>query len=231
MNIYIYLLLILRNKMENLKDSLECAIGGIQFSSKRLDTDEFTNEKGDTYVKYLYGCRSFYTIPYGGIMCLPKNQWIFELACIHFMKLSEFIPMKYVSGISNTINVKRSSGIIQKACIDPLNGLIYNTKHDDFLLRCNLSDTSLEEPTIYSEIVKSVRLSEIMELNNINEINVSFPNILKDYSNNEDIFENNYEDDILDIQNNSIETITVLIGKFNELNKYKNLKINIKMWF
>ncbi len=221
--------IILGTKMENLQESLESAIGGIQFSSKRVNTDEFTKEKGETFVKYLYGCRSFYTIPYGGVMYLPKNQWIFDLACIHFMKLSEFIPMKYVSGISDTINVKRTSGIIQNACIDPLNGLIYNKNREDFLLRCNLSDTCLEEPTIYSEIVKSVRLSELMILNNINEINVSFPNILHDYSNNEDIFEN--EDEIIDIQNNSIETITVLINKFNELNKYKNLKINIKMWF
>ena len=217
--------------MENLQYSLECAIGGIQFSSKRVDTDEFTKEKGETIVKYLYGCRSLYTMPYGGIMCLSKNQWIFDLACIHFMKLSNLVPMKYVSGISDTINVKRTSGLIQEACIDPLNGLIYDKGREDFLLRCNLSDTCLEEPTIYSEIVKSVRLSEIMKLNNINDIDISFPNILQDYSNNKDIFENHYEGDILEIQNNSFETITGLINKFNELNKYKNLKINIKMWF
>jgi hypothetical protein len=216
--------------MENLQDSLERAIGGIRFSSKRIDTDEFTKEKGDTYVKYLYGCRSYYTIPYGGIMCLPKNQWIFELACIHFMKFSNLIPMKYVSGINKTIEVKRASGSIQKASIDPLNGLIYDKNLDDFLLRCNLSDNCLEEPTIYSEIVKSVRLSDIMILNNINEIDVEFPNILRDYSNNEDIFENNYDDDIIDIQNNAFETIAELINNFNELNKDKHLKINIKLW-
>jgi len=126
--------------------------------------------------------------------------------------------------------VKRASGSIQKASIDPLNGLIYDKNLDDFLLRCNLSDTCLEEPTIYSEIVKSVRLSDILILNNINEIDVSFPNILRDYSNNEDIFENNYDDDIIDIQNNAFETITELINNFNELNKDKHLKINIKLW-
>ena len=31
--------------MENLLESIERAIGGIQFSTKQIDTDEFTREK------------------------------------------------------------------------------------------------------------------------------------------------------------------------------------------
>ena len=216
--------------MENLLESIERAIGGIQFSTKQIDTDEFTREKSEEacIVQYLYGCRSFYTIPYGGIMMLPKNQWIFELACIHYMKLNEMIPMKFVSGLSNIIKVKRTSGKIQDACIDPLNGIVYNKKYNDFLVRCNLMENDSETPNIYSGIVKSIRLSEVMELNNIYEINVSVPNIINNYANNEDM--NDYEPEILEIQDNSINTITGLINNFNVLNKDKKLKINVTLW-
>ena len=214
--------------MEDLLYSIECAIGGIQFSTKFNDLDEFTKEKGETIVQYLYGSRSFYSIPYGGIMCLPKNQWIFELACIHYMKLNSMIPIKFTSGIPSIIKVKRTSGHIQDACVDPLNGLVYKNKHNDFLLRCNLSENIHEEPTKYSEISKNVKLVDIMTLNNINEISVSIPNILKNYSNNEDIYD--YEGDILDIQDISIKEIVKLIDIFNISNQEQNLKMNVKLW-
>lgn len=214
--------------MEDLLYSIECAIGGIQFSTKYHDKDEFTKEQGETYIQYLYGSRSFYELPYGGIMCLPKNQWIFELACIHYMKLNSLIPIKFISGIPTIIKIKRTSGIIQDACINQLNGLIYNKTYEDFLLRCNFSDDLDEEPTKYSEISKNVKLVDIMTLNNINEINVSIPNIMKIFSNNEEIYE--YEDDILDIQENSINQIAKLINKFNTINQEQNLKMNLKIW-
>lgn len=214
--------------MEDLLESIQCAIGGIQFSTKFHDKDEFTKEHGETCVQYLYGSRSFYTIPYGGVMCLPKNQWIFELACIHYMKLNSMIPIKYISGISSIIKVKRTSGIIQDACIDSLNGLVYKKTHQDFVLRCNLSENINEEPTKYSEISKNVKLVDIMTLNNINEINVSIPNIMKIFSNNEEIYD--YEGDILDIQENSINEIAKLINKFNIINQEQNLKMNLKIW-
>lgn len=214
--------------MAILLDSIESAISRIQFSTKFNDLDEFTKEQGDTNVQYLYGSRSFYSIPYGGIMCLPKNQWIFELACVHYMKQNNLIPIKFTSGIPSIIKVKRTSGHIQDACVDPLNGLVYKNKHNDFLLRCNLSENIHAEPTKYSEISKNVKLVDIMTLNNINEISVSIPNILKNYSNNEDIYD--YEGDILDIQDSSIKEIATLIDSFNKLNIQQHLKINLKLW-
>ena len=214
--------------MEDLLDSIESAIGGIQFSTKIYDLDEFTKEQGETNIQYLYGSRSFYELPYGGIMFLPKNQWIFELACIHYMKLNSMIPIKFTSSIPTIIKIKRTSGVIQDAYANPLNGLVYSKTHKDFLLRCNFSDDLDEEPTKYSEISKNVKLVDIMTLNNINEINVSIPNIMKIFSNNEEIYE--YEDDILDIQENSINQIAKLINKFNTINQEQNLKMNLKIW-
>ena len=104
--------------------------------------------------------------------------------------------------------------------------VLYISKtYDDFLLRCNLSEDDSEEPTKYSEISKNVKLVDIMTLNNINEIDVSIPNIMKNYSNNEDIYD--YEDDILDIQDISIKEIAKLVHKFN---RDHNLKMNLKLW-
>lgn len=119
------------------------------FSSRFVNTDEFTRvyyentEEDDDNHLFCYQIECAETLdlyyPHDRVCCHKDNEWMFKCFQIMFWHQKELLPHKYLN-LPHIINIKRSSGEVQKGITNP---------NDAIRVRIGSKDT---EPRVYIKV-------------------------------------------------------------------------------
>ena len=202
-------------------NSIDYVLVKTRFSSKMMNTDEFTNKHSDNIIsEYLHGVRTYYDIPRGTIMFDKENKFLFECANIKNMTNYDLIPIKYTNiDESKIYKIKRSNNDIQE-CKLSSNYSIFICGKGILRITCHF-DCLNESTQLYETYYKSVHLIDFLELNNIELLEITKPDIINKcvYISSSLYSEiNNYYCNLLNDFYNKLQ------DKFNDLNI--NIKIN-----
>ena len=129
----------------------------LNFTSKFCGVDELTGEHfdDDKLNLYVLSYVHIYNKHHcaGNIMYHPKNEYILKWMDIMFLKEYDIIPLTNLSG--KKINILRSSGDIDSdGYINKKDGLIWNKKNNDYMIRVSLENGMKEKCVILSKILK-----------------------------------------------------------------------------
>lgn len=214
----------MEQNLSTLKDyinSIDYVLVKTRFSSKMMNTDEFTSKYSDNIIsEYLHGIRNFYDFPRGIIMFDKENKFLFECANIKNMIDYDLIPIKYTNiDESKIYKIKRSNNDIQD-CKLSSNYSIFICGKGIIRITCHF-DCLNESTQLHETYYKSVHFIDFLELNNIELLEITKPSIVSKYDSiSASLYNeiNNHYCNILNEFYNKIE------GKFNDLNI--NIKIN-----
>lgn len=183
----------LDNNLDDIKlteiiiDDIKYIEGGLGlFSSKYIDYCEFQREFYDCIKLNIIKCAVLLNIhyPYNSIQCHPKNQYKFD--CLElFFKMNKNILVCKENTLPKFINIKRSSGKIQKSMINSHNSFsLYRTKQDNYeKLHLGLkvgfteNEKDMNEDSIFEHLpyTKIVLYKDIMVLNpEIKKLNFTY---------------------------------------------------------
>jgi hypothetical protein len=214
----------MEHNLSTLKDyinSIDYVLVKTRFSSKMMNTDEFTNKHSDNIIsEYLHGIRNYYDIPRGTIMFDKENKFLFECANIKNMIDYDLIPLKYTNiDESKIYKIKRSNNDIQE-CKLISNYSIFICGKGILRITCHF-DCLNESKKIYETYYKSVHLIDFLELNNIELLEITKPIIVSNYDSIASPLYNEIKNYYYNLLNDFYNKIQ---GKFNDLNI--NIKIN-----
>ena len=178
--------------VDDIKNIIDGKVPAIGFTaSKVLGKDELDNTVyyEETGSKELVCSNIKYSetvnieFPYNSIIYHPKNTWKYNCLLLCFYNYHGIIPSS-MHNLPSVINVKRSSGIIQKGIIPKKKGLSVRksvSRNDDVpRIYVNVSfsnedpDDITEEGCTYS---KGIPLEELLTYNDISNVRIQLPSI------------------------------------------------------
>ena len=159
------------------------------FSSRFVDTDEFTNifypEEEDKIQCHNIECAEtmdFY-YPHNMICCHPNNHWMFKCFQMMFWHRYGIFPHKYLN-LPTIINIKRSSGLIQKGIIKLSDGIRLRQGSQDtenqLYIKVHFSNNNPEAvDSLECGYTKLIYLTDFLEVNpEVTTLQVKYPNEL-----------------------------------------------------
>ena len=225
------------NLVNEIIDDIKYIEGGLGlFSSKYMDYCEFQKEFYDCIILEIINVAKLINInfPYNSIQIHPNNQYKFD--CLEqFFKMEKKILLFNNNSFPKVINIKRSSGIIQKCMINSFNSFnLYKSSQDNyesFHLGLKVGfyndNTEIDENTIYETLpyTKNVLLKDILILNpEIKNINFIYSLIdVNKYDNFETFEKKNVVQEVIKHFNN------IYTNWINETinNNFNNINCNI----
>lgn len=161
--------------LEDVNDCIESGLYKIFFASKFLNMDEFTKQeyKENNIMKCIPGYEAVTQIPRGFICYNNSNEWLFKLACMKFILQYNIIPISYTN-LNSIMNIKRSSGKIQRAHFSKNNCIRMSKSYNKLVANCSFNESDDIEPTIFSEKTKSVLIGDLIKLNNIDKLIINY---------------------------------------------------------
>jgi len=199
----------IRDAVEN----IECAVDGAGFSMKILSKDQldqqfYDEDKDPGFAQYIQGGATLYLVPRGVIVYTNKNAYRMACANLHFMINNFIIPID-LTNIPEICNVKRNDGRIHCARILWNEGIFYNKKYEDMMIRVSFYND--ETKTVVPRSLKNDNLV-------VNYVNDNFDNCDR----NEQLYNKKV------LFEWGTMTKGVLIKDFMEVNKIKNIELRLQ---
>lgn len=250
-NINTYVSPLLKNKIDttdnsklNKMEHVHKIIGNIKYisdslglsSSRMCGVCEFDNKKADDIKSMKLKASELFDFyyPYNIVNMNTKNTYKFDCLTLYYKMQKNILYIK--NTFPGIINIKRSSGIIQKAFINSENAFsLYKTRKDNYKnyhigLKINFNDGNdeIDEDTEYG----TLKLSKIIFLEDVLEYNPDIKNIefvfelldINKYLNSETIEEKHIVKDVITYFNNIyLEWVQKMITK--EFVKYENISL------
>jgi len=214
--------------LEDVGDCVESGLFKIFYASKFLHIDEFTKQEyaDNVILEYVPGFESVTQIPCGCIGYHESNQWLFKLATMKFIMQYNIIPISYTN-LNSLMNIKRTSGKIQKAYFSQNNCIHMSKSYNKLVANCSFDDPETElEPTNFSEKTKYVLIENLLEINELNNLIITYKVYSDEYISTLDAFKqecfNHYNKLMHDwfktFEENLDETIdiTINVAHFND---------------
>lgn len=134
-------------QIANIEDAVVCAGYSMRFATQDQLDKQFYNSD-DIIGSYIKGSACMYQMPRGFISYSKKNQYRMDCANIYFMVKNNFIPVAKTN-LPDLCNVLRSDGRKQRARVSWNNSLVYNTKHDYYMVSVDFynAETNTTTPT------------------------------------------------------------------------------------
>jgi len=168
------------NTLKDVDDCIESGLYKIFFASKFVNIDEFTKQKykGNNIMKCIPGYEAVTQMPRGYISYNNSNEWLFKLACMKFILQYNIIPISYTN-LNSIMNIKRSTGKIQRAHFSKNNCIRMSKSYNKLVANCSFNenddvDNKNNEPTIFSNKTKSVLIGDLIKLNNIDKLIINY---------------------------------------------------------
>ena len=217
---------------QTLESDLASGLIAVEFSSKNIKTDDFTGEIGNPYIQIIPGSLANYESG-AEILHLKKNEWLFNVASMKYILLNRVIPLKYIPTFTKYMNIKRTNGDTQSALFDDNCGLQIRDNDTDFYIRVFFTmDKMGGDINRFSCVEKTVKLSEIMKLNNLNVITIKYPSI-KFVENAKQNIRKSYDEsfiiELVKIRRESLEFMDEVCNNFNKRYDKDGLKINVQL--
>ena len=193
-------------KIDEVDELLLNGLNKLFYASKFLYYDEFTRNKypdsENIYMTLIPGCLSITNIPAGFVCYHIDNKWLLHLSYMKFILEYDMFPASFIN-LPEIVNIKRSSGDIQKAYINPKCSIQISKNYNDLKISCNFNlDKNIEVVNEYSEHFKTVLFKDIIELNTIKDTIITFRVFDQDYINQ---FQNSIQKEAFNYYNSQIK--------------------------
>ena len=223
--------------IEKIIESIKYIEGSLGlFSSKIVNYCEFDKKITDDIMSYTLKCGEIFSLyyPYNMVQADRKNFWKFKCLEQYYIMQKKLLLIK-PNSVSNIVNIKRSSGIIQKAFINKNNYIgFYKTSNDNYkdyhlgvqVVFKKQGDVDEETDINMLEWRKIILFKDIIELNpEFKNIEITYNLIdYKDFLEKETFESNNIIENVVSYFNNIyLDWINNTVK--NELTKFE-LHIN-----
>ena len=200
-------------------DKLDEGLSALRRTFTYVGKDDFTHEylKEDNESRFLPGAGSLYHYPGGYISFNTENMWLFKLLQLYLIEKHHMIPVPFVVDMPKFISFKRSSGAINRGLISPMCSLTFTEKNNDFKTHIKFNEQGTEEfLTDFSQMEKCVYLSEVMKMNNIDELNIEVK------------YNENNEAETKEIETKVFIKLENMLNRFNETHAPLRLRLAYK---
>jgi hypothetical protein len=159
----------------NITRGIDC----IYSITKSIQKDEFTHEENkdrNNIMMVIPGAHRFVRFPAGFVSFIENNMWIYLLSHMHFIVKYKVIPFSNMN-LPNIMKIRRSNGTIQDAYFDSNNGFFMDDKNKSLTIGCRFESDNDGIPSKYSDMEKVVKISDLIELNHLTNIEYSLKSI------------------------------------------------------